>query len=77
MLASRDLKEAVEQDLVQVTEAKVLPADPEKLVDAIAGAQDEAVQAGCEGITVKSRDARYETNGTRVNSWIKLKNVNL
>ena len=26
---------------------------------------------------MKSRDAGYETNGTRVNTWIKLKNVNL
>ena len=40
-------------------------------------AQAEAVEAGCEGIIIKARDSRYETNGTRVNSWIKLKNVNL
>ena len=33
--------------------------------------------AGCEGIIVKSKDAKYETNGTRVNTWVKLKNVNL
>lgn len=47
------------------------------LVGAIEDAQLKAVEAGCEGIIVKSRDARYETNGTRVNTWIKLKNTNL
>lgn len=47
------------------------------LVSSIEKAQEKAIKAGCEGIIVKSKDARYETNGTRVNTWIKLKNVNL
>ena len=43
----------------------------------IADAQKDATKAGCEGIIVKIRDSRYETNGNRVSTWIKLKNVNL
>ena len=37
----------------------------------------QAIKKSCEGIIVKSKESRYVTDGTRVNSWIKLKNVNL
>ena len=57
--------------------ARSVEGDDDDLVLSIEKAQDKAIKAGCEGIIVKSRDARYETNGTRVNTWIKLKNVNL
>lgn len=54
-----------------------LPSDESILENSIQEVQLEAIKLGCEGIIVKSRDAKYVTDGTRVNSWIKLKNVNL
>lgn len=51
--------------------------DEDAVAAEIKSAHKQAIEAGCEGVIVKSRDALYETNGTRVNSWIKLKNVNL
>ena len=72
-----DLADAVRSDLIQASDKRFLGSDPEMIAGEIQAAQEESIKAGCEGIIVKSRDARYETNGTRVNSWIKLKNVNL
>lgn len=86
--SEQDLKEACDRDLIGLSERRELVAQKtkssdaeddgtEQLVKAIDEAQTQAIKAGCEGIIVKSRDAKYETNGTRVNTWIKLKNVNL
>ena len=75
LLDSPHLREACERDLIQLSDRTEIK--PDDLVTEISEAQRKAVDAGCEGIIVKSRDARYETNGTRVNTWIKLKNTNL
>ena len=67
----------IRDDVAEVAKLIPLPAEESSLAQAIEAAQESAINAGCEGIIVKSTDALYDTSGTRVNSWVKLKNVNL
>ena len=67
----------IKDDVAELAKLTPLPTDEGSLAQAIAAAQESAISAGCEGIIVKSTDSLYDTSGTRVNSWVKLKNVNL
>lgn len=69
--ASKSFVQLAESFDIVKTEDEV---ELEKNIDSL---QRKAINAGCEGIIVKSGDSLYETAGTRSTSWVKLKHMNL
>ncbi len=51
--------------------------DHVNIIDQLKQMSGRAKDEGVEGLVIKSLTSQYETSGTRVNTWLKLKNIHM
>lgn len=72
------LADIADGDLIDVAKSIDLKGgEGDDLVEQITSIAAQGLEAGVEGLIIKSLDAPYETSGKRVNTWLKLKNIAL